>query len=190
MSLFWLQWIALGEMAVCWLVWSLAFIQPRRQAAGRKKVARAPASRWGIFLNFLGCACVFAYVRPAGFEKTLPELLAAMLIAPPSVVLVWKATRHLGKQWRYEAALTEDHELITTGAYRLVRHPIYASMLGMVLATGLAYTWWPLLVAGFLIFLIGIEIRVHAEDRLLEEYFQEEFLEYKGRTRAFIPFLR
>jgi len=48
----------------------------------------------------------------------------------------------------------------------------------------------PLLVAGFLIFLIGIEIRVHAEDRLLEEYFQEEFLEYKGRTRAFIPFLR
>ena len=185
-----LQWIALGELALCWIIWSMAFVQPRKKAAGRKKVARAPASRGGIFLNFIGCACIFAYVRPAGFEKTIPELIAAMLIAPPAVVLVWKATAHLGKQWRYEAAITEDHELITTGAYRLVRHPIYTSMLGMILATGLAYTWWPLLLAGFLIFLIGIEIRVRAEDRLLEEYFQEEFLEYKARTRAFFPFLR
>lgn len=187
---FWLQWIAWGELAVCWIAWALAFMQPRKEAAGQKKVVRAPASRWGIFLNFLGFACVWAYVRPAGYEKTIGELLVSMVLAPPCVKLVWSATRHLGKHWRYEAALSEDHELVMTGAYARLRHPIYASMLGMALATGLGYTWWPLLVAGMILLLIGIEIRVQAEDRLLEEYFQEEFFEYRGRTRAYIPFIR
>lgn len=187
---FWLQWAAFAEVVMCWIMWSLAFVQPRRQAAGQQKVVRAPASRWGIFLNFIGFACIFAYVRPVGFEKTIPELLASMVICPPAVILVWKATRHLGKHWRYEAALSADHELVTSGAYRWLRHPIYASMLGMLLATGLAFTWWPLLLAGVLVFLLGIEIRVRAEDRLLEERFQDEFFEYKSQTRAYIPFLR
>ncbi|HLY39801.1 MAG TPA: isoprenylcysteine carboxylmethyltransferase family protein [Terracidiphilus sp.] len=186
----WLQWIAFGELAICWIAWSLAFKQPRREAAGQAKIVRAPASRWGIFLNFIGFACVFAYMRPVGLEKTIPELLASMLIGPPAVILVWKATSHLGRHWRYEAALSADHQLVQTGAYRWMRHPIYASMLGMLLSTGLAYTWWPFLVAGFLIFLIGIEIRVRAEDRLLAERFQDEFFEYKARTPAYIPFLR
>jgi hypothetical protein len=66
-----------------------------------------------------------------------------MVLGPPSVALAWAATRHLGKQWRYEAALSEDHELIQTGPYRWVRHPIYASMLGM-----LQFASWQLLTKG------------------------------------------
>jgi protein-S-isoprenylcysteine O-methyltransferase Ste14 len=45
-----------------------------------------------------------------------------------------------------EAALSEDHELVQTGPYRWIRHPIYASILGMLLATGNAWTWWPMFV--------------------------------------------
>ncbi len=42
-----------------------------------------------------------------------------MILGPPSVALAWAATRHLGKQWRYQAAVSEDHELIQTGPYRM-----------------------------------------------------------------------
>ncbi len=185
-----LEQIALGELAICWIAWSLAFVQPRKRAAGQTKVVRAPASRWGIFLNFIGFGLVCVFVRPAGFEKPVAASIASMLIGPPSVVLAWAATRHLGKYWRYEAALSKDHELIKTGPYNRLRHPIYASMLGMLLATGLAYTWWPMFLAGFFIFVLGLEIRVRAEDRLLEEYFQDEFIEYRSRVRAYIPFIR
>jgi protein-S-isoprenylcysteine O-methyltransferase Ste14 len=184
------QLVAFVEISLCWFIWSLAFIRPRRQAARQIELTRASASRWGIFFNFLGSACIFAYIRPAGFAKTLPELTTAMLFAPLAVVLAWRATRHLGKQWRYQAAISQGHELITTGPYARLRHPIYASLLLMQLATGLAYTWWPLLVAGILLSLIGFEIRIHAEDRLLEQYFQDEFLEWRGRTKAYIPFIR
>lgn len=185
-----LQAVALVEVAVCWALWWAAFFKPRRQAAGQEKIAMARVSRLGIFLNLVGFALLLVQVRPLGFEKSLPALLVSMVLGPPSVVLVWAATLHLGKHWRYEASLYANHELVQTGAYSRLRHPIYASMLGMMLATGAAFSWWPMMAAGTVLFLIGIEIRVHAEDRLLEFYFQDEFLEYRGRVRAYIPFIR
>jgi len=185
-----LQVVALVELVLCWVAWSLAFVEPRRQAAGQKKVARAPASKWGIILVMLSFALVWAYVRPVGFQKSRPSLIASMILGPPSVALGWAAARHLGKQWRYEAALSEDHELIQTGPYRWVRHPIYASMLGMLLATGSAWTWYPMFGAALIVFLAGTEIRVRAEDRLLADRFQESFIAYRSRVRAYIPFIR
>jgi protein-S-isoprenylcysteine O-methyltransferase Ste14 len=185
-----LQIVALVELFLCWIAFSLAFVNARKQAAGQKKVARAPASKWGIFLVMVGFALVWTYIRPVGFEKSRLSLIASMLLGPPSVALAWAAARHLGKQWRYEAALTEDHELIQTGPYRWVRHPIYLSMLGMLLATGSAWSWWPMFVAGAIAFLVGTEIRVRAEDRLLAERFQDSFIAYRSRVRAYIPLIR
>jgi protein-S-isoprenylcysteine O-methyltransferase Ste14 len=113
-----------------------------------------------------------------------------MVLGPASVTLAWSAVRHLGKQWRIQAALSEDHELVQTGPYRWVRHPIYASMLGMLLATGFAWSWWPLLLVALAIFLVGTEIRVHAEERLLADRFGESFADYRSRVRAYVPLLR
>jgi len=180
-------WIELGA---CWLGWCAAFVKPRQRAAGAKKAVRAPSSRWGILLVMLGYACIWTFVRPIGFEKSIASLIASMIIGPPSVVLVWLATRHLDKQWRFEAALSEDHKLITTGPYRWLRNPIYASMLGMLLQTGLAKSWWPLIAAGVIFFVIGTEIRVRAEERLLADRFGHEFARYKAATPAYLPFLR
>jgi protein-S-isoprenylcysteine O-methyltransferase Ste14 len=185
-----LQIAALVELFLCWVAFSLAFVKARKQAAGQKKVARAPVSKWGIFLVMVGFALVWAYVRPVGFEKSRLSLIASSLLGPPSVALAWAAARHLGKQWRYEAALTENHELIQTGPYSWVRHPIYLSMLGMLLATGFAWSWWPMFAAGVIAFLVGTEIRVRAEDRLLAERFQDSFIAYRSRVRAYIPLIR
>jgi protein-S-isoprenylcysteine O-methyltransferase Ste14 len=181
---------AWGELVVCWIVWSLAFVKARRRAAGQKKAVRAPASRWGILLVTVSFALTGAYVRPAGFTKSTTSLLVSMALGPPSVALAWAATRHLGKQWRYEAALSDNHELIQTGPYGWVRHPIYASMLGMLLATGCCATWWPMFMAAVVVFLIGTEIRIRAEERLLAERFQDAFTAYRSRVRGYIPFVR
>ena len=62
--------VALVELFLCWIVWSLAFVKPRKQAARQKEVARAPASKWGIGLVMLSFALTWAYVHPVGFEKS------------------------------------------------------------------------------------------------------------------------
>lgn len=185
-----LQIAALVGLAVCWIVWMLAFVKPSKQATGQKEVSSAPVSRWGIFLVMVGFALTWAYVRPPGFQKSSLSLIASMVLGPPSVVLAWAATRHLGKQWRYKAALSEDHELIQTGPYRWLRHPIYASMLGILLATQAAWTWWPMAIGSVIAFLAGTEIRVRAEERLLASRFGSSFSTYRSRTYAYIPFIR
>jgi protein-S-isoprenylcysteine O-methyltransferase Ste14 len=60
----------------------------------------------------------------------------------------------------------------------------------MVLATGLAWTWWPMFIAGMIVFMTGTEIRVRAEERLLAARFQESFTAYRSRVPAYIPFIR
>ncbi len=182
--------IALIELILCWLAWVLAFATVRKQAAGQKKVVRAPASRWGIAIVGIGFFCVYIQIHPAGFHKSAPSLIASMFLAPPAVALAWVATRHLGKQWRYEAALSADHELIQTGPYRLVRHPIYASMFGMLLAAGTCLTWGPMFLAGIVFFILGTEIRIHAEERLLAARFGDTYAAYRARVPAYIPYLR
>jgi protein-S-isoprenylcysteine O-methyltransferase Ste14 len=117
-------------------------------------------------------------------------LIAAMVIAPVSSALAWQAVKHLGKQWRIQAGLYSDHELIRSGPYAMVRHPIYASMLGMLVATGLVMAWWPILIVAIAIFVVGIEIRIRAEDGLLVSRFGEAFKEYQESVSAYIPFVR
>jgi protein-S-isoprenylcysteine O-methyltransferase Ste14 len=126
----------------------------------------------------------------AGFEKPAWALIFSMILAPPSVALAWSATRHLGKQWRYKAALREGHELIQSGPYAHVRHPIYLSMLGMLVATLAAWTWWPMAIGSLIAFMAGTEIRIRAEERLLGSHFGAAYVEYKRRSKAYIPFVR
>jgi protein-S-isoprenylcysteine O-methyltransferase Ste14 len=185
-----LQLLAWMVLLVCWVLWCFAFIKPSRQAKGQKKVVRASSSRLGIGFVTLGFAMVWMWMKPFGFEKSVAELVVSMVLGPLSVVLAWSAARELGKQWRYEAALSADHALIRTGPYRFIRHPIYTSMFGILMATGAAYTWWPMWVAGTIFFVIGTEIRVRAEDRLLAVRFQQEFESYREQVHAYIPLIR
>jgi len=185
-----LQIAAFVELGICWIAWSLAFIKPHKQASGQKEAVSAPASRWGIALVMAGFAMAWAYLRPVDFQKSTLALVISMILGPPSVALAWAATRHLGKQWRYKAALSPDHELIQTGPYRWLRHPIYASMLGMLLSTLAAWTWWPMALGSVIAFLAGTEVRIHAEERLLAERFGASFIAYRARTSAYLPFIR
>ena len=113
-----------------------------------------------------------------------------MILGPVSVTLAWFAVRHLGKQWRVQAALNADHQLVETGPYRVLRHPIYASVLGMLLATGFVWTSRPILPLAPAVFLAGTEIRVRAEDRLLTSRYGDSFTVYRSRARSYIPFVR
>lgn len=188
-----LTYIAIGELVACWVLWLAVFVIRHRQGGVGKAVVTAPAARPGIVLQAVSYVVVWSFSPislgwrawwPIGFT------IASMVFGPVSVAMAWSAVRHLGKQWRIQAALSEDHELVRTGPYRLVRHPVYASMLGMLLATGFAWSWWPQLLAALAIFLVGTEIRVRAEDGLLASRFGESFAAYRSRVRAYIPFLR
>ena len=179
--------IALAELMLCWALWMYPFFPRSRKQRDKTSSVTAPASRWGIGLQVAGLILIW----PRTSESNPAALsVASMIVAPFSTWLVWRAVGHLGKQWRIQAGLYADHELIRSGPYRFVRHPIYASLLGMFLATGFIMAWWPLLLAGAVLFLIGTEIRVRAEDGLLRSRFGKEFEQYQASVPAYIPLVR
>jgi protein-S-isoprenylcysteine O-methyltransferase Ste14 len=120
----------------------------------------------------------------------MARIVASMALGPAATVLAWSSVKHLGRQFRIRAGLYVDHELVRTGPYGLVRHPIYASMLGMLLSTLLLLTRWPWTAISLALFAAGTEIRVRVEDKLLASRFGAEFEEYRKAVRAYVPWVR
>ena len=157
-------------------------------------VKREPETHLGQSLGLL-FAIVVAFALPQlplfSFVNFAPVNAVASTIGVASCVagmaiLVW-ARQHLGRNWSPTVASKEGHELITSGPYRYVRHPMYTG--GLLAASGSALTAGGAWV--FLLVILGIVFlwRVGAEDRLMARQFPNEYPEYKRRTKALIPFV-
>lgn len=71
----------------------------------------------------------------------------------------------------------------------MVRNPIYTSMLLVLCAVAVVVTGWKLFLTALALFIVGTEIRVRTEEKLLAAHFGEEFQNYKKKVPAYIPFL-
>jgi protein-S-isoprenylcysteine O-methyltransferase Ste14 len=132
----------------------------------------------------------FAFAQPPAEPEPFRLGISAVLEIL-AAVMAWHAVRSLGRQFRIHAGVYHDHELVRTGPYALVRHPIYTSLLGMMLATMLSLrtslAWSGVALA---LFIAGTEIRIRSEEALLEAKFGDAFHAYRKAVSAYIPFVR
>jgi protein-S-isoprenylcysteine O-methyltransferase Ste14 len=169
-----------------WLFWAAAFFPVKPNVTPEKRDRRA---RWGIVFQAIGYSLLWQnkfWERSPGYWRTVLSVFFFAVAA----LLSWTGARALGRHWRIDAGLNPDHELVRSGAYRIVRHPIYTSMLCMLLGTGFMITPLPVLLVSTLLFMIGAEIRVRIEDRLLASRFGDQFQDYQKTVSAYIPFLK
>ena len=176
-------------LATGWLLWLMPLL-----LAAKRRNRTPPAeldlrARWGLVLEGVAYSILwqskFWERSPTGGRAAFSILF--FLLAS---ILSWTAAGALGRQWRIDAGLNSDHQLVTSGPYRVVRHPIYTSMLCVLLGTGFLITPAPLLALAAIVFIAGTEIRVRIEDKLLASRFAERFSEYQRSVPAYIPFLR
>jgi protein-S-isoprenylcysteine O-methyltransferase Ste14 len=177
-------------VAVTWLVWVAALVELRKSR--RKRAVKVdPRARWGLVLETVGYFIVCSHGPEVWAQGiALWRAIAGCAVAAVSIVLFWKAVASLGSQWRFDAGLNEDHELVQDGAYRFVRHPIYASMFGMLVSLAFLIGTWPGWPVAIVLFIAGTEIRIRVEDGLLRERFGERFLAWRRSTPAYLPFVR
>jgi len=102
-----------------------------------------------------------------------------------ALVAVW-ARRHLGRNWSGRVSIKVDHELIRSGPYRLLRHPIYTGFLLMFVG--------PALITSELHGVVAVLLAVYAywrkigiEETALQEAFGEQFAVYRRKTWALLP---
>ena len=68
-----------------------------------------------------------------------------------------------------------------------MRNPIYLGMFGLLVQVGLTLSYWQALVAAAVVFLIGTQIRIRTEEKILRDAFGAKFEEYARRVPAFFP---
>jgi protein-S-isoprenylcysteine O-methyltransferase Ste14 len=182
-------------VVLCWLSFAAAFAfrnaPPGAADASERK--RERASVFGIVLQGAAYAIAWGFHRqyftpPSGNGALNAALaFAAAALAVFSVWFVVSAARTLGKQWSLTARVVEGHKLVKEGPYKVVRHPIYTGMLGMLLATCAATTLPIAVPFALLVFIVGTLVRVRSEEKLLRETFGSDFDDYSRRVRGFIP---
>lgn len=116
-----------------------------------------------------------SWMGPVGFAVALLGVAFA----------IW-ARWHLGANWSATVTLKHDHELIRSGPYRWIRHPIYTGMLSSI--AGVAFLLGE--IRGYLAFFIlffAFYSKARKEERFLTGEFGEEFREHLRHTGMFLP---
>jgi protein-S-isoprenylcysteine O-methyltransferase Ste14 len=148
-------------------------------------------NRWVLpAFGVLGLASAFlpAYTDRVGFwivDGDAVRWLGVALYALGGVVRLWPIFV-LGRRFSGLVAIQHDHALVTTGIYRVIRHPSYLGMITLSLGWALAFRSGVgvLLVVLMMVPVIG---RINAEERLLLSQFGSEYDAYRARTSRLIP---
>jgi protein-S-isoprenylcysteine O-methyltransferase Ste14 len=135
-------------------------------------LAYPPAMRWA------------ALDLPAGARWT-----GAALFAIGAALVAW-INYHLGANFSGTLVLRDGHQLIQSGPYRLVRHPMYTSFLVMLTGMLLLSANWFIGGGGILFILLLMAVRTPREERMLLAHFGEEYRAYMARTGRYLPRLR
>jgi protein-S-isoprenylcysteine O-methyltransferase Ste14 len=182
------SWVLFSGM----LAWNHMRVRRERRRRGipeEKPAIRDVRSMYGLAIEGVAFFVAFAFRQSPG-DVALWRHAVSIAAGALSALILAAALRQLDLQWRIKAVVTEDHRLITTGPYALVRHPVFLSLLLLLAATVSLLTAPLAALAALAICGWGTEIRIRAEDGLLERRFGDVYAAYRKRVSAVIPGVR
>lgn len=110
----------------------------------------------------------------------------ALVCAVGIGIAIW-ARVYLGRNWGMPMSLREGHELVTSGPYAYVRHPIYSGIFVALIGTAVVEArWWIAFLALFFIYFL---YAATVEERTMREQFPNEYPAYVKRTKMLVPFV-
>jgi protein-S-isoprenylcysteine O-methyltransferase Ste14 len=163
-----------------------------------RNVDRAPGKRRlrslvGIALQSLGCAAagigLVEPVLPWWAPFSLASTVLVLLLGGTAIALFLSSAATMGKNWSLVARTRLDHQLVRTGPFAIVRHPIYLALLLYLISIAAALGHWPQLLLAIPLYLAGTAIRIRDEEALLREQFGEEHARYVREVPALIPLI-
>jgi len=174
--------VAIGiAWIVFWIYWLVSASTSKQSVRSGWRIRLTGVSAVGVF--------VIAGVLRGGslvVHSWILGAIGAVLFVCGIALAVW-ARLHLGRNWGMPMTQRAEPELVTSGPYRFVRHPIYTGLLTAMLGTVLINNLLGLIVVAVLIayfYYCGT-----VEERNLSATFPTSYPEYRSRTKMLIPFL-
>ncbi len=146
-----------------------------------------------LWVVIAGSVSAGFFLRVAFPQAALPSprafYLAGFFLFVAGLIVRWSAILHLGRFFTVNVAIADDHQLITTGPYRYVRHPSYTGTLLIFLGFGLCLLNFLSLLVLVVPITAAFLWRIHVEEAALRDAFGEGYRDYAARTRRIIPLL-
>jgi protein-S-isoprenylcysteine O-methyltransferase Ste14 len=178
--------------SLMWDVWMVSWIVA--MVWSRRAAARPPALdqlvRWlpiAVGFGLLAFGSIATNFTPLW---SLPDIAGWALagVCGAGLLFTWWARISLGSLWSGAVSRKDDHEVIQSGAYHLVRHPIYTGLIVAALAHAIVIGQAANL-AGALVMSFGFWLKARLEERFLSQQLgAETYLEYRRRTPMLVPF--
>lgn len=170
-----------------WSAMSVNVKETQRREAMSSRLAR-------LVLMVVAVALLWLPSIPLPFlcKRFLPHgyfyfWLGSGITAMGLVFSIW-ARRHLGINWSQAVTVKKGHELITSGPYSLVRHPIYTGLLLGFLGTAVARGEWRGLLSVALVFAV-LWRKLRLEEKWMHSQFGESYIAYSKQVTALVPFV-
>ncbi len=174
--------------ALGWVAFSLYWEAAARKASADQKVESDASRGVHVFLANASLLLVMIPIRGAG--RWLPVSSAIMICglaveAAGLFLAIW-ARRHLGRNWSGRITIKVEHQLIRSGPYRRLRHPIYTGLLAMYAGSALVTGEW-LGILGLAIAAFAYWRKIRLEEKNMDLLFGPEYAAYRRQTWALIP---
>lgn len=169
--------------AAFWLYWLVAAFSMKRGRVPWRREAR---------IRVLLFVVIFVLVRLGAFRghgvRTDPwrEGVGLALFALGLGFAVW-ARVNIGRNWGTPMTHKDDPELVTSGPYRYVRHPIYTGILTAGIGTAVGLSWYWLFAVGLAA--VYFVYSAFAEERFLAQELPDSYPAYRRSTKMLFPFL-
>ena len=141
---------------------------------------------WGGFLLPLVWVASRAFWF-AEYSLDAGPLAAGAMCLVTGLWLFYRAHADLGTNWSVTLEVREQHELITHGVYRRIRHPMYLAIALYSIGQALVIPNWMAGPSNLIAFAILLALRLHAEERMMIGQFGGEYRVYSARTKRLIP---
>ena len=154
------------------------------------KTARARLAvfaNFGAFGLFFPALFVFAGSTHAPWALALGVVGCAVAVTGSAVV--WKSRSALGPAWSLVPKAGDQTGVVTSGPYRLVRHPIYLGLSVLAVGQAVAFGSAPALLIALVCVIPSFLWRAREEERFLISVFGEQYLSYRRATRMIVPYV-
>jgi len=123
------------------------------------------------------------------FKIEFPDWLRIVGIVISIISLFYFRWIHktLGESWSPTLEIIKGHQLIQIGVYKRIRHPMYSQMLIWAIAQCLIISNYITGFSGLIVWVVFYFIRVPKEEKMMTDYFGEEYIKYKRQTRSILP---
>jgi protein-S-isoprenylcysteine O-methyltransferase Ste14 len=177
----WIGWL------IFWIAASLSVKQTQRRESRNSRLIHGVAMLVGAVLlgvpNILGRALELRFHHHSLAWFALGTALVVAGLSFSVLARIW-----IGRNWSGTVTVKQDHELIRSGPYALVRHPIYTGMLTALIGTALIIGNGRAAL-GFAVLLGGLIYKIGVEERFMAERFGETYARYRREVPALVPFV-